>query len=50
VPEFSGRLRAVGRVAIIVSRYNELVTAKLLEGARSCCREAGLDAPAVDVV
>jgi 6,7-dimethyl-8-ribityllumazine synthase len=36
-------------VAIIVSRYNELVTARLLDGARSCCREAGLPEDAVDV-
>ena len=41
MPEFSGRLRAVGRVAILVSRYNELITSRLLEGALACCREAG---------
>jgi 6,7-dimethyl-8-ribityllumazine synthase len=50
VPDFSGRLRAPGRVAILVSRYNELITAKLLEGALTCCREAGLGREAVDVV
>jgi 6,7-dimethyl-8-ribityllumazine synthase len=49
VPEFSGRLRATGRVAIIVSRYNEIITAKLLEGARACCTEAGLSEAEVDV-
>ena len=48
--EFSGRLRAVGRVAILVSRYNEIVTSKLLQGALDCCREAGLAADCVDVV
>ena len=48
--EFIGRLHAVGRVAILVSRYNELVTTKLLEGARACCRDAGLDESQVDVV
>jgi 6,7-dimethyl-8-ribityllumazine synthase len=48
VTEIEGRLRATGRVAIIVSRYNELVTARLLEGARACCAAAG--AAAVDVV
>ena len=47
--EYSGRLRRVGRVAIVVSRYNELVTAKLLEGARSCCSEAGLAEGDIDV-
>ena len=47
--EYSGRLRRVGRVAIVVSRYNELVTARLLDGARSCCAEAGLADGDVDV-
>jgi 6,7-dimethyl-8-ribityllumazine synthase len=50
VPDFSGRLRAYGRVAILVSRYNELITTKLLEGALSGCREAGLSREAVDVI
>jgi 6,7-dimethyl-8-ribityllumazine synthase len=50
VAEYSGRLRRVGRVAIIVSRYNELVTARLLEGARTCCREAGCADEDIDVV
>ena len=49
MPEFSGRLRATGRVAIVVSRYNEVVTGKLLEGARDCCREAGVQDEDVDV-
>jgi 6,7-dimethyl-8-ribityllumazine synthase len=49
VPEFSPRLRASGRVAILVSRYNELVTARLLEGAMACCRAAGVPDTAVDV-
>ncbi len=48
--EFSGRLRAVGRVAIVVSRYNEVVTAKLLAGARECCQAAGLSEDQVDVL
>ena len=47
MPDFSGRLRASGRVAILVSRYNELITTKLLEGALACCREAGM-APGPD--
>jgi len=50
VPDISGRLRAVGRVAIVVSRYNELVTTKLLEGALACCRDAGIAREDVDVV
>jgi 6,7-dimethyl-8-ribityllumazine synthase len=50
VPDFSGRLRPSGRVAILVSRYNELVTTKLLEGALACCREAGIGRDAVDVI
>jgi 6,7-dimethyl-8-ribityllumazine synthase len=37
-------------VAILVSRYNELITSKLLEGALACCREAGLPPDQVDVV
>ena len=50
MPDFSGRLRASGRVAILVSRYNELITTKLLDGALTCCREAGVGREAVDVV
>ena len=48
--ELSGRLRPIGRVAIIVSRYNEAVTARLLEGALASCSEAGIAPEAVDVV
>ena len=48
--EFSGRLRPVGRVAILASRYNELVTSRLVEGARACCREAGIAEEDVDLV
>ncbi len=50
MPDFSGRLRASGRVAILVSRYNELITTKLLEGALACCGEAGIARDAIDVV
>jgi 6,7-dimethyl-8-ribityllumazine synthase len=46
----SGQLAAVGRIAIVVSRYHERVTARLLEGARRCCAEAGIADGAVDVV
>jgi 6,7-dimethyl-8-ribityllumazine synthase len=40
----------VGRVAILVSRYNELITSRLLEGALACCGEAGVAREDVDVV
>jgi len=50
VPDLSFRLRPVGRVAILVSRYNELITSRLLEGALACCREAGVAREDVDVV
>jgi 6,7-dimethyl-8-ribityllumazine synthase len=33
-----------------VSRYNELVTTKLLDGALACCAEAGIDRDAIDVI
>ena len=48
--EYDGQLRPNGRVAIIVSRYNEVVTGKLLAGARECCRGAGLADDQVDVI
>jgi 6,7-dimethyl-8-ribityllumazine synthase len=50
VPEFTFRLRRVGRVAILASRYNELITTRLLEGALACCQEAGVPRDEVDVV
>jgi 6,7-dimethyl-8-ribityllumazine synthase len=37
-------------VAILVTRYNEAITSKLLEGALACCVEAGLTTDQVDVV
>jgi 6,7-dimethyl-8-ribityllumazine synthase len=49
MPEISGRPRPTGRVAVLVSRYNELVTGRLLEGALAACREAGVPAADVDV-
>ena len=48
--EFSGRLQRVGRVAILVARYNEVVTRRLLDGALEVCREAGMGDPDIDVV
>jgi 6,7-dimethyl-8-ribityllumazine synthase len=50
VPDISFRLRHNGRVAILVSRYNELVTTKLLDGALACCAESGVPREEVDVV
>ena len=38
------------RVAILVSRYHERVTGRLLDGARAACREAGLEDAGVDVI
>ena len=40
--EYSGERRRTGPVAVLVSRYNELVTGKLLEGAIAAASEAGL--------
>ncbi len=48
MPDYRGQLRATGRIAILVSQYNERVTARLLDGALACCREAG--AGDVDVI
>jgi 6,7-dimethyl-8-ribityllumazine synthase len=50
VPDISFRLRHNGRVAILVSRYNELITTKLLDGALACCAESGVPRDEVDVV
>ena len=50
MPDLTFRLRAVGRVAILVSRYNELITSRLLDGALTCCAEAGIARADVDVV
>ena len=35
MPEFQGRPRPLGRVAILVSRYHERVTSRLLDGAEA---------------
>lgn len=49
--EIQGRLDGAGRrFAIVVSRYNELVTERLLEGALACLREHGVADDDVDVV
>jgi 6,7-dimethyl-8-ribityllumazine synthase len=39
-----------GRVGVLVSRYNETVTERLLAGAEACLRERGVAAERVDVV
>jgi 6,7-dimethyl-8-ribityllumazine synthase len=38
------------RVAIVVSRYNERITRRLLEGARDALRERGVPADTIDIV
>ncbi len=48
--DIRGQLKATGRVAILVSQYNERVTTRLLDGALECCRAAGLAEPDIDVV
>ncbi len=48
--ELNGRLRPVGSVAILVTRYNEAVTARLLDGALACCDAAGIPRERVDIV
>ena len=48
--EFEGRLQSVGRVAVLVSRYHERVTARLLEGAMVTCLEAGVPEGDVDIM
>jgi len=50
MPEFSGSLRAVGRIAIVVSRFHERITTRLLDGARECLRRAAVPEGEVDVV
>jgi len=39
-----------GRVAVVVSRFNELVTARLLDGALACLREHQVADSRVDVI
>jgi len=48
--EYEGRLQAGGRVAVLVSRYHERITSRLLEGAMVACLEAGLPESDVDVM
>ncbi len=46
-----GRLLAsAGRFAIVVSRFNEFITTRLLDGALDCLRRHGADEKAIDVI
>jgi len=46
----AGKLSAEGvRVAIVVARFNELVTRRLLEGALDTLRRHGADEEAIDI-
>ena len=46
-----GTLDAKGmRIALVVSRFNELVSGRLLHGARDCLQRHGMDDKAIDVV
>lgn len=50
VEAYRGTLDARGlRIAVIVSRFNEAVTGKLLDGARAALAEYGADQDSVDV-
>jgi len=46
----SPRAARAGRVAVLVSRFNEIVTKRLLEGAERCLRDHQVPPGAVDVV
>lgn len=49
--EFLGRLDGTGRrFALVVSRFNELVTERLVAGARSCLVQHGVAEGDIDVV
>ena len=48
--EYEGRLEATGRVALVVSRYHEVLTASLLDGALEACRAAGVADADIDVL
>jgi len=50
VTEYRGVPGAAGRYAIIVSRFNENVTGRLVAGARACLAAHGVADDAVDVI
>ncbi len=48
--QFEGQLAAIpGRYAIVVSRYNESITGKLLAGALQTLAEHGVSDEAIDI-
>ena len=48
--EFTGRAHANGqRIGIVVSRFNDLITERLLAGARSCLADHGVAPDSIDV-
>jgi 6,7-dimethyl-8-ribityllumazine synthase len=50
VTSFSGRARAgTQRIGIVVSRFNDLITERLLAGARACLLEHGVAEADLDV-
>ena len=51
MPIFEGRQSAPGvRFAIVVARFNDFVTSRLLTGAREALAAAGVDADAIDTL
>jgi 6,7-dimethyl-8-ribityllumazine synthase len=51
VPTFEGARTAAGmRIAIVVARFNDFVTGRLLNGAREALAAAGVAADDIDVV
>ncbi len=47
--EYNAQLRAEGRrVGIVVSRFNDLITRPLLEGARGCLLQHGVEDDAIE--
>ena len=48
--EIQGQLEGKGRkFAIVVSRFNEMFSGKLLEGAKDCLKRHGVDSGGIDV-
>lgn len=45
-----GELRSTGPVLVVVARYHERITVRLLDGALACCRDAGVPEDALDVI
>lgn len=47
---YGGKARAGGeRIGIVVSRFNDLITERLLSGARACLLDHGVDEKDIDV-